>query len=323
MNGDIDGEDEEYVKIYVTDNTETEHDLTVDKESGEIAYHTQDGYPDDPTERTLAESERVHQARKFAQYCVFTERGYDTVPPTIHPERLNAVRVSIATLTEDRLDDYFGDFYRQLRSHHHDTDRVIDVPADATDADSVLYRKNVYLGLDPGETELREGAQELAARHGFDFSDRSISERSLDTVSGEELDSWTAFSQDLGELAVETDADLSEGLQIDSVSSLYTAYLDDRGEEHVTDADEPFEREPDALLELPMMDPGSLEAFRDYLNHNLSCQIRDCFVRMGLEPPEPFRILGYGRFEAAEQYRHLEMYPNYIDPEEERAFAYG
>ena len=52
MDAAIEGEDGEYVKIYVTDNSGTEHDITVEMNSGDIAYHNQDSYADDPDKRS-------------------------------------------------------------------------------------------------------------------------------------------------------------------------------------------------------------------------------------------------------------------------------
>lgn len=323
MNGNIDGEDDEYVKVYVSDNQTHKHDLTLEKETGETVYHQCKAYATKAADRTPEENELNEQARRFAQYYVYCERGYDTVKPRrIHPERINAVRVAIAGLSKSEFKQFFGDLYHQLRSYDGSaTDRVIAVPSAASSPESVLYRKNVYLGVDPFETEFSQKAETIAARHGLDLSPEQ-----LDTVSPEEgatidLDGWEATSRELGALVDAADGELTDGLQIAGVSSLHMAYLDDRGEEHVTDADEPFDREPDARIELPVMDADSVEEFQDYINHTLACQVRDSFVRMGLEPPEPFQILGYGDFEAAEQYKRLEMYPNYIDPEEQQAFV--
>lgn len=321
MRGKIIGNDDESIGVEVVDNDGIEHVLAIGYD-GNIIEHGSDGYPDNPNERTDEGNEHVEQARRFAQYYVYRERGYDTVPPQLHPERLNAVRVAVASLPEAAFEQHFGDLYRQLRSYGDtEIDRVIDVPAGASSPDSVLYRKHVYLGLDPSETDLDDVTAAIAARHGLDGSSESFEAVSLGDVDATDLEEWRSVARELGALALEADDDLSEGLELAGVSSLHAAYVDDRGEEHVTDAEEPFDREPDALIELPVMEVGSLAEFQEYLNHNLACQIRDCFVRMGIEPPEPFQILGYGRFEAAEQYKRLEMYPNYVDPDEENAFG--
>jgi hypothetical protein len=303
--------------VNLLDNNDAEHVIEMEFD-GEIKHHQCEAYADKPRNRTPEENEYNEQARKFAQYYVYLERGYDTVPPEIHPERINAVREAIASMDEDEFETLFGDLHQQIASHQGNADRVLDLPRDIAGPDSVLYRQHVYLGFDPLETEYSDEAEDLAAKYGLDLTGESINA----SDPTDDIDGWRAFTEDLGALAADDDATLTEGLSIDSVSSLYLAYVDEDGHEHIGEpADDPYPREPDTLVELPPMETGTLSELQDYLNHNLACQIRDCFVRMGLEPPEKFQIIGFGRYEAAEQYRKLEMYPNYIDPEEERAFA--
>jgi len=318
MDAEIIGENQDGIGVDVVDNNSIIHKISIEKEGWDIVYHEQDGYPDDPAKRKNAENEYINQARRFAQYYVYIERGYDTVPPRIHPERINAVRLAVASLSESQFEHHFGDLYQQLRSHDDSTvNSVIEVPSVASDPDSVLYRKNVYLGVDLLETDVSEEAQALADQYGLDLTESLIETRPSAEHSTGDLEAWQSFAQ---ELAVDHNEDLSEGLRLGGVSSLHLTYIDDAGEEHVTSSEEPFDHAPDVRIELPVMDVGTLNEFQAYLNHNLACQIRDCFIRMGLEPPEPFQVLGYGDFESAEQYRHLEMYPNYIDPEELQAF---
>lgn len=322
MDAMVTGETEEIVGASVIDNRDVEHVIDVRKEDGEITGHQQDGYPDKAAKRDPAGNEHVHQARQFARYYVFAERGYETVPNERSPEMLEAVRRAVASLSESKFVGYFGDLYQQLQSHQGDADRLIEIPSAAADPESVLYRKEVYLGVDPLATEYAEEAKSMAAQYDIDLSDDTPSDILLGDLSEDALDDWLAFADDFGRRAFEDEADLSGGVDIDAVSSLHVAYPDTAGREHVTEPETAPPIAADALIEIPPMEPGSLSEFQDYLNHNLACQIRDCFVRMGLEPPEPFQILGFGRFEAAQQYQRLEMYPNYIDPEEERAFAY-
>lgn len=319
MKATIVGENEDGIGVDIIDNNGAEHEITFEKETHEIAYHQSEAYADDPADRTPAENEYNEQARKFAQYYVYLEAGYDTVPPERHPERINAVRTAIASLDDDEVETLFGDLYRQLASHQDNAEPVLDVPADAAGPESVLYRQHVYLELDPLQTAFEDEAQELAARYGLDLSSDDVNDSE---TPADDVDAWRAFATEMGELAADAGTDLSSGLYIDGVSSLYLAYVDEAGHEHIGEPDvDPYDRAHDTLIELPPMEAGTLAEFRDYLDHNLACQVRDCFVRMGLQPPEPFQILGFGRFEAAEQYRKLDMYPSYIDPAEEKAFA--
>jgi hypothetical protein len=317
MKAVITGENEERVGVNLLDNNDAEHVIEMEFD-GEIKHHQCEAYADKPKNRTPAENEYNEQARKFAQYYVYLERGYDTAPPEIHPERINAVREAIAAMDKVEFKGLFGDLYSQIASHQGAAERVLDLPEDIASPDSVLYRHHVYLGFDPLDTEFSDEAESLAGQYDLDLSGEAVNE----TVPSADLDSWRAFTDGLADLAADAGQDLSEGLYVDGVSSLYLAYVDEAGHEHIEEPDsDPYTREPDTLIELPPMEVGTLSEFQEYLNHNLACQIRDCFARMGLEPPEPFQILGFGRLEAAEQYRRLEMFPNYIDPEEEQAFV--
>lgn len=322
MIAEFTAEDDGHIGIDVIDNLQNTHDLTLRKEGGEIVYHQCEAYDDKAANRTPAENEYNEQARKFAQYYVYSERDYNTVPAARNPDALNAVRVALSKMPTERFETLFADLHHQLQSHAEPAvTPVVDIPAGAADPSSVLYRQHIYLGVDPFATSLREETQALAADCGLDLSDKEFAEISSEEMVADGLDSWQEFADAVSDRLLDADdADVVDSFTVDSVSTLHMAYLDDRGREHVTDHTPPVERAPDARLELPVMEPGSLEEFQAYLVHNIACQIRDAFVRMGLEPPEPFQLLGYGGFEAAEQYQTLDMYPDYVDPEETRAF---
>jgi len=312
MKAVITGEGDGIVGVNLRDNGGAEHLIEMDQ-TGEITGHEQDGYPDKAVKRTPEGNEHVTQARRFAQYYVFAERGYDTVPPMIHPERLDAIRRAIEAFSVEECMELFGDLYQQMASHHGDTERVAQIP-DGVDPSKVLYRKDVYLGVDPRETGLADAADSLAEEYGIDLDSDSLTQPLADLTS-DERSTWEKLSDKLGEVAAETDADVSSGTYIDCVSPLYMVYPDSQGREHVTDVEQPLEREPDARFELAPIDPRSREEFKEYLAFNLKCQIRDCFVRMGVQPPEAYRVLGYGRYEAAERYNKVEFYPKYHDPQ--------
>lgn len=314
MKASVTAEDDQYIGLDVTDNQEIVHDLTLKKEGGEIAYHGQDGYPDDPSKRTPEGNEHVEQARRFAQYYVSVDRGYDTVPPMIHPGRLDAVRQVIEAMPTVACRNYFGDLHQQMASHHGGDDRVLDIPADVSSPRFILYRKDIYLGVDPAEIGDVDAVESLAAKYGLDLDSLPVSERSVDDLSPSERDAWLEFGDELDQ-STDSDVDHFETMSLDAVSDLSMAYPDQHGREHVMDVDQPLDREPDARFELSPIDPRSPKEFQTYLAFNLRCQIRDCFVRMGVQPPEPFRVLGYGRYEAAERYNKVAFYPAYHDPQ--------
>lgn len=320
MKAVITGESDERVGVNLRDNDGAEHLIEIEFD-GEIKYHECEAYADKVRNRTPEENEYNEQARKFARYYVYVQRGYDTVPPTEHPERINAVRLAMQDFTDTEFEELFGDLYRQMRSYHDfDIERPIPEPPNATE--NVLYRQNVYLGINPLETDIAAEANGIASAHGLDFSDESLLGDSVEALSDGEIADWQAFADDLANLVEEKDVSLADGAYIDAVSSLYTTYLDDDGEQYTTNPEtDPFDREPDTVIELPPIDPQSIDDFREYLDHHLKCQIRDCFVRMGVHPPEEFRVLGNGRLESVAAYKLLDMYPEFYDPENDTLLA--
>jgi len=318
MQGTIIGEDDADIGTKITDNNGVEHQIEIHKNNGEIYAHEQDGYPNKAAKRTADGNEHVEQARRFARYYVYVDRGYDTVPSTDHPERINAVRLAIQELSDAEFEALFGNLHTQMLSYHDAVDRAIPIPSEAAGPDSVLYRQNVYLGIDPLDTDIAADAADIASAHDLDLSVDTL-EQSLDDLSAAAIEDWQSVTDEIAERAADRDIELDSGLYIDAVSSLYASFLDDHSDVTVTDpATDPFERAPDTLIELPPIDPGPLAEFRDYLDYHLKCQIRDCFVGMGVEPPEQFRVLGTGRLKATVAYSLLDMYPEYHDPQNQQ-----
>jgi len=317
MNAKTIGDDERGIGVRVVDNNSVEHTISVGFD-GNIQGHSQDGYPDKAANRTAEGNEHVEQARRFAQYYVYVDRGYDTVRSIDHPERINAVRLAIQDLSDDAFESLFGDLYTQMASYHEDVDQPIPVPSQAAGQDSVFYRQNVYLGIDPLETEIAADAVDIASTYELELSSDTLNQ-SVNDLSATAIEDWQSVRDEIAELATDEEIELESGLYIDAVSSLYASYLDDHTEVGVTDPEiDPFERDPDTLIELPPINPGPLAEFRDYLDHHLKCQIRDCFIRMGIEPPEQFRVLGNGRLKATVAYTLLDIYPEYHDPDNQQ-----
>ncbi|NGM68023.1 hypothetical protein G6M89_03175 [Natronolimnobius sp. AArcel1] len=308
MQATITGEDDIAVGLSVIDNAGTEHLIEMEHD-GDIYHHQQDGYPDDPAQRTDEQGERVLQARKFARYYVFVEEGYDTVPAPENPVRIDAVRQAITEMDLAEFEKHFGDLYQQFDYEDGTGTRpAMTHPSEATDP--TIYSKNVYLGVDPLETDL---GTELARKHNLDVT-KDAAEIDLTDVSGRELDAWGEFAGEFTVRAIDEDVDLSDAAYIDDTSELYVKYPSGG---HLVAADDhlaPAAREPDTVLELLPIDPQDLEYFKSFMDHYLRCQIRDTFVEMGVHPPEEFRVLGMGRFMAARGYDYVDFYPEFHNP---------
>ncbi|RZH67398.1 hypothetical protein [Natrinema altunense] len=308
MKAVITGESDELVGVNLRDNDGAEHVIEMAFD-GKITAHQQDGYPDNPAERTEEENERVNQARRFAKYFVLAERGYDTVPAAENPIRINAVRKAIDEMSAEEFKRHFGDLYQQLAYEEGDgTSPAITVPGEATDPS--IFCQNIYLGVDPFETDI--GGQ-LADEYGLAI-DQPAADIDLTDVSADEIDTWAEYAGEFAGRAEDADLDLSEATYIDETSQLYVKYPNGPNLTAIDDHLEPAARDPDTVIELLPIDPQDLEYFKSFMDHYLRCQIRDSFVEMGVHPPEAFQVIGMGRFMSTWRYDNIEFYPQFHDP---------
>lgn len=308
MKADIKKETKDGFGLLVVDNNDVEHKIGICFD-GSIDGHLQNGYADDPSNRTEGENEHVNQTRRFAKYYVYAERGYDTVEHVDNPDYIEAVRQAIASLSNDEFEQFFSPVHQQLRSHHDSAvERPRPLPSSVRYPDDVIYKQDLYLGIDPRETDVAEDARAIAADHGLDLEE-GMASRALANISASDLEKWQAFTDDLADTSDPETVDAEVGLEDGAVSGIHVSYPDEYGELVTDYAEDPLDREPDARLELLTADPGSLEEFKSYLDHHLKCQIRDCLVGMGLTPPEEFRVLGPGKFIYTRRYNHYDMYP--------------
>ncbi|ELZ02262.1 hypothetical protein C482_05271 [Natrialba chahannaoensis JCM 10990] len=259
MKARIEGEDGEYVKIHVTDNNSTEHNLTLEIESGEIVYHEQDGYADDASKRTDNENYTVREARRYAQYYVHHETKYDTLPWDLQTNRFETVREALSQLSTEEAEEHFGNLLRQSLSHYEsdssvdtgDIARPIELPKSmSTHENAVLYCQELYLDEDG---------------------------------------------------------------RIETVSGIHVNYYVAKGERRTDRHGNAPDREPDARIEIQPVPIVDVDVLCEYLQYNLRCQIRDCYICVGLEPPEEYRVLGPGQDRFTRRYHAADRFPEYYD----------
>jgi len=304
MNAKIPGETDEGIGVDVADNNGAVHEITIEKQSNEIVYHQCEAYADDPANRTDEENEHNNQARRFAQFYAYRERGHDTVDHIENPDYIEAVRQSIVSASDEAFNRFFGPLYQQLQSHHEAVDRLVALPDGVQKPDAVVYKLDTYLGVDIAGSNLTDKARALANVSLLDLEDGQKPTTGA-AVTDEDIDAWATVGDHLQNIAEPTEIEL----ELSATSGIHIGFPNARGEHEVEWADQPLNRAPDARLELLPADPGTLDAFREYLDHHLRCQIRDCFVGMGLMPPEPYRVVGFGKFIYARRYDHYELYP--------------
>jgi len=101
--------------------------------------------------------------------------------------------------------------------------------------------------------------------------------------------------------------------EIEAVSGVLIMYYVARGERTTIRHGDVPDRDPDAQVEVSPAPLVAPDTFRDYLVYNLCCQIRDCYIGMGLEPPEEYRVLGPGQYRFTGKYQHFDLYPEYYN----------
>jgi hypothetical protein len=164
MKAEIGGGDDEYIKIYVTDNLGEKHDITIEKEGDDIAYHDSDGYPDDLADRNSKQNEMMDQARDYAKWHVSQETDHDTVSWYLDTGQLETIRELVSELTEEERRTHFYDFYRQLAGEHTDditqphTDRV---PRGEAISEVRAYKLDVYLTDDATAIDTTSGVHTM------------------------------------------------------------------------------------------------------------------------------------------------------------------
>lgn len=299
MNANIDGEDEKYVKVYITDNAGVEHELTISKKTGKIAYHDQTGYADTPAGRTPEETEHGNQARRYAKWCVYRECGYGMLPRCQNPDAIVGAMLAVGATPATVVEEYFGDLLEQLRTH--EAGRTDELQVGSIDSDDILaYRQDIYVEPDPLSED-----QPLADAFAEYFSDPTQTVEHVFDHAGPSID-------DVMEL-VRGEADPEKSLpqfEIEAVSDLHYLDAETISDERTT-AEGPRNREPDASLELLPLDPDVFDSPRELLFTHLGNQVRDYYLLMGCEPPSVFQQQGLGTFEGTRKQQMYDLYEQY------------
>ncbi|MEZ3114812.1 hypothetical protein RYH80_02625 [Halobaculum sp. MBLA0147] len=290
MKSIITGEDEVRVGVNLLDNAGEEHGIEMEFD-GEIKHHQSEAYADNPRFRTREECEHVDQARRFAKWQVYRERGYDTVPPLENPDRLTAALLAIADLSSDTFQAQFGELERRLARHYDDGPVELPFP-NADPDDAIIYQQDVYLEPDPVE------------------HDPPVLEQFLSRFDG---DPDTPVARRASELTTQDRDDL--GFEVEAVSGIHTVHNDGQGTERRDHGEQPLDRDPDARVELMAFDTDSVDSFHHYVVSNLAYQIRDRFLLMGQAPPTAFRAQGWGTYRGFQCQKFCSLYEEYWSSE--------
>ncbi len=297
MKAVITGESER-IGIKIQDNNGVDHGIEMDS-VGDIKYYEQDGYPDESSNRTTADEISMEQAQLYARYYVQRERGYPTFERRLAPEWLAYSLGAVFALDFNEFTEYFGEYAHQYHSSLRPTiDPIVDVPYD--EAGGIVFRADVFMGL--GFAEYLDNPEDMDP---------------LNHVAGI-TDDYDLVSS-LSELVMESLPEESKPIEeVSAVDVLYQTKTATGSVEEHTVAERSHTQDRPADVQLQMTPPKatleqdlSTEVIQGLVLHHLTCQVRDAYLRLGLEPPEPFRILGQGLYEQTIRYQHTEMYEPY------------
>ncbi|ELZ89504.1 hypothetical protein C453_00470 [Haloferax elongans ATCC BAA-1513] len=299
MDAKITGEGDDIIGLSVIDNNGVEHLLEIDK-SGEITGYQQEGYPDSGL-RTDEDEIYIEQAQYYARYYVQRERGYPTFYPYLTPEWLAHTLGAVFALDFDAFAECFGEYAHQYHSSlRPNIDPIVELPETDGPIGGIIYRADVFLRLDFQ-----------------DYLDNPEAMDPLDHVEGitDDYDLVTALREMVTE---HLDNGTNPIKEVSAVDVLYQT-KDSRGtieEKTVGERSHTQDRPADAQLQMTppqttLEQDLSTEIIQGLVLHHLTCQVRDAYLRLGIDPPEPFRILGQGLYEQTIRYQHTDLYDPY------------
>lgn len=287
------------VGIEVIDNDGVEHKLSLDP-SGTVHIHDQDAYPNRAADQSPNEAVRLEQVQAYAKYYLLQEKGYQTLEPRLTPAWLAYALGSVFQLDTDGFEHHFGAYSRQYHSQlRPEIDPVVELPREEAGG-GIVFRADVFLGLD-FEAYLTE-PETMAP---FDAVDGILDEYDLYAALGEQVEN-----------RLEADADAVEA--VSELDVLYQTRSSTGSVEERTVGERTHSQDRPADAQLQMTPPQAslsadltTEILQGLVLHHLTCQVRDAHLRLGIEPPEPFRVLGQGLYEQTIRYQHADVYPPY------------
>lgn len=297
MDAEITGKNDERFGLYVQDNADVEHWLEMEFD-GEIQHHDQDPYPRFAVEQDADDVIRLREAQEYCKYHVLHERGYPTLEPRHTPAWLALGLGAIARLDAEAFERHFGEILQQYHSWiRPGVEPIVEVPEEGT-LGGVVFRADVYLGLDFAEY--------------VEHPDRVSPIPDVADVTE---------PSDLQRVLGDHAAALAEGELVEAVSDIevfYQVQHDDGSIEETTVGERTSDIDRPADLRIELLGPDSTlqadlpaPALTEILLHHLQCQVRDAYLRAGMEPPPAFRLLGQGLFEQTKAYEFGTIHPRY------------
>ncbi|MFC3960297.1 hypothetical protein [Halovivax cerinus] len=318
MRASIDTESADRITVTVVDNADDRHRITVER-GGDVVNHQCDRDGPTSAEPSAEDAVRADRSIRFAKYYCYRTRSVDTLDPygtdrLTYPERLVATTLWIASMEPPTVTEHFPSLYR-LYGPADDIDEDTVPPPDVDD-EWIGIDQPVFLDVEPDRLRtLLDTTIELEAlgalRHLLD----RYPDRRGDTLAAR----LTAI---LGTRQTPRPSDESAPDRYDpfvTTAPLDIRRPDDTSKTVQTDDGE-AETAPGLLAARiqfdrdvrPVTSPAALQ--RRLFDH-LRCQLRDCYVGMGLAPPRDVRVRGPGIAWFARSYDREPTTQRYHDPD--------
>ena len=168
------------------------------------------------------------------------------------------------------------------------------------DCEGIKAVRTAIAGL--SEDELRdhfgEYYRQLAGKY-----DESITRPHPDPVpAGEAMNRYREYKLDIH---------LTDDGRVDATSGVHTMYYAGVGDERFVETTDPYpDRRPDGRLEHVPLEL-QWEQFEGFVDYHLRCQLRDCYLARGAEPPADYRVLGPGTDHMMVRCMHRDCLPPY------------
>jgi hypothetical protein len=298
------------IEVRITGNTNADHRLTLTPR-GTVTDHWCDRYPT-ADEHTAIERERLNRVERFGKYYLQRTTGFDGFTPyedqIADPRSVTITAVIIATMSQERVTQQFSACYEQLTVPQKDDTLPVTRPQNASHAEMKCIEQDVYLTVSPDAVSqlydvLSEACALKTLRQALDIQPDKEDKDHFDRL-GNILEAVGASTHGTGPF-LQTGAPLRVHWNTDGpVRVKYQDSNDSRPEGPIATR---IQLTPHHQ---PIISPA---AFQRTLVDHLRCQLRDCYIGMGLRPPGHARNTGPGIRACTECYESVQPLQRYHD----------
>ncbi|QIB76116.1 hypothetical protein G3I44_18690 [Halogeometricum borinquense] len=314
MNVTEHSETDRTVELRISDHDDVQHHLTLSKE-GEVTDHWCDQHLPDSDDRSLGDEERLARVERFAKYYLTRTTGSNALSPysqsdqVADPDRLAVTTLLIGAMAQDTLESHLTTCYDQLAALRANDTPPVEPPQVAPDADWELIEQDIHLTLDT--EEIRRLADVLAELNSLGEIRQALDVR----PDRKDSDLFSRLNRVLStsESSFTEDASSEQFLRV--ISPLRVHWNTD-GPTRIEYGDGTEPDEDATLAARIQLTPDhtpiiSVAAFQRTLVDHFRCQLRDCYVGMGVRPPSDAQVTGHGITAFTDRYERADQLQNY------------